>query len=468
MSPGGSPSAPERFDVVVVGAGTAGAAAAGMIAARGFRVALVEARARSAAGASWINDVPPWMFEAAGLALPESPEKHLGGRRMRMLGETDRTRLTLEERPMWGIDCRRLVQRLQEGAEAAGVTLLEGTRLEEVECEGERPVRVRLRRKGARGLARTLTLRAALFVDASGLAGALRERTPAIARACPSPPPSDRVSAAQQIRAITDREGAARFLERLGARPDEFLVWSGLHGGYSTQVVRIDPSFESIDLLTGMMVEVDPSGGPRSLEAFAAAHPWIGEPLLAGAAIIPVRRPYDRLGFPGAALIGEAGCQTFPAHGSGVGAGLIAARLLADALVGQSDPGDEAATWAYSAAFQRERGAVNAAYDVFRRTVQGLRGEEVRHLLEVGLMTPGTTRPALEQRMPLPRPFELPALVGGAARSPAAATLFGGALARMLATHALYRRYPEAPDRRALRSFGRRLGLVSGRRGDPV
>jgi len=55
----------DRFDVVIVGAGTAGASAAYQFARRGRRVALVDAKAFDASGARWVNGVAPWMFAPA-------------------------------------------------------------------------------------------------------------------------------------------------------------------------------------------------------------------------------------------------------------------------------------------------------------------------------------------------------------------------------------------------------------------
>ncbi len=67
-----------EFDVVVVGAGTAGAAAAYNLAAVGQRVALVDARPLASAGACWVNAVPDWQFDRANVPRPVAPE-HRGG-----------------------------------------------------------------------------------------------------------------------------------------------------------------------------------------------------------------------------------------------------------------------------------------------------------------------------------------------------------------------------------------------------
>ena len=57
-------------DVVVVGAGTAGAAAAAFCAERGLKTICVERAPLDRAGAAWVNGVPAWAFSRAGLAQP--------------------------------------------------------------------------------------------------------------------------------------------------------------------------------------------------------------------------------------------------------------------------------------------------------------------------------------------------------------------------------------------------------------
>ena len=87
----------------------------------------------------------------------------------------------------------------------------------------------------------------------------------------------------------------------------------------------------------------------------------IGPRVFGGSGAIPLRRTHDRLAGDRVALLGDAACQVFPAHGSGVAAGLLAARLLADTLAAGGPIGDYAVAW------QRRHGGVSAFFDDFRR-----------------------------------------------------------------------------------------------------
>lgn len=174
--------------------------------------------------------------------------------------------------------------------------------------------------------------------------------------------------------------------------------------------------------------------------------------------MIPLRRPYARFTAPGLALVGDAACQVFPAHGSGIGLGLIAGRLLADAVAGPAgahDPGREQVLWDYQAAFQREFGGVLLSSDIFRRlSTAGLGAAGVRSLIAAGLMTEPMARSGLDQQWPEPDPAELASLAGRLTRAPGLARRMLPRLARGPAAGHLAASYPEQVDVAALTRVG--------------
>lgn len=455
-------SATRRFDVVVVGAGSTGAGAASMLAARGRRVALVERRRLDVAGARWINDIPPWLFDEAGVARPEPPERRCACVPITLLDRAGRPRVELE-RPMWGVDMRALGDRLRGDAERHGVEVFASARLLELEHRGveERPVALEVEQGDRRS-----RLEAGLFVDASGLAGELRMRSRVLARRCPPVAPCDRVSAAQQVCAIADRAGARAFLARHGDR-EGVLTWSGVGGGFSTLGVRVELEAGEVELLTGVEATHPELDGPSLLQTFKRDHPWVGAVVFGGASSIPVRRPYDRLAAPGFALLGDAACQTFPGHGSGVGSGLLAARMLERAVAPRDDPGSASSMADYQAHFHRERGGVHAAYDVIRRLAGSLGEDEVDRLLTSGLVTSATTSAALLQRMPPLGPQLVSEIARAAVDVPGLAVRFAAAGPRMLAAERAYAGHPGGVDERALRGWARRAAWLAGHPADP-
>lgn len=448
----------QDFDAVIVGAGSTGSAAAFHLAGAGLRVALVEARSLGQAGARWVDDISPWMFDRAGVARPEPPEKRCDLVPVTFVSPSGTSRLRVGSRPMWGVDLRLLVERLQRAARDCGVVTFDRARLDGLALVDGRPAVLALTDADQT----SVQLRARLFVDASGMAQALIRRMPRAARRWPALRSVEVCSAAQQVRGVIDRAGAAAFLERSGIPAGHVLTQIGLCGGFSTLAITVEPSMEAVEILTGVTDDGAHGTGPSLLADFVRTQPWIGPVVFGGAGRIPIRRPYDRLGVPGLALLGDAGCQSFPAHGSGVGSGLIAAKILAESVTGGGDPGGLEATWRYQAAFHRERGGVHAAYELVRRASQSLSRPGIEALFVGGLIEPAGSLAALDQRLHDRSPTELVALARSALRAPLPAAQMLRRVLRMPLVRALYDRYPARPDERALRVWSRLAAILVG------
>ena len=445
-----------EHDAVVVGAGSAGAAAAYHLAGAGLRVALLDARPLDRAGARWVDDVPPWMFDLAEIPRPEPPEKRCDTLPVSLLGPLGRGRVRLT-RPMWGVDMRLLTARLRAMAEEQGVLLRGSARVTGVALEGQRPVAVEASVDGRRQL-----LRGRLLVDATGRAQSLLRRVPRLSRWCPPLESADLCSAAQRVCRVADRDAARRYLQELDAGEDEIVARLGMFGGFSTRQVHLHPGLETVELLLGAIQSPGRPSGLQLLDRFAADLGWVGEEIFGGQALIPVRRPYDRLTVPGLALVGDAACQVFPAHGSGVGGGLVAARMLARNAARHVDPGCEAAGWGYQQEYQRTLGGVNAAYEAFRRAIEARSQQELEALMEQGLVPPAATLASLDQRMPRLSPAETLAVVRAATGALRVAGRMAPVLPRMEALHALYALYPRSPNRPWLRTWSRMVARVGG------
>jgi flavin-dependent dehydrogenase len=359
------------IDLAVVGAGTAGAALAMHAARAGMRVVCVDRRSLDGAGARWVNGVPRWMFEEAGLDEPRGEERVGYGHPFHLVAGRGPTRVVVRKHDVLDVDMRLLVARLQHGAREAGADL-----------RGEVTVH------GLDGSAlstSTGTLHARFLVDASGLAGArlLGQARPALTDVC---------TAAQEVRLVRDPAGARAFLEQQGAPPASTLCFTAVAGGYSIVNVRVDGDL--VSLLTGSIPVAGNPSGARLLASFVAEQPWIGQVVFGGARAIPLRLPRT-LARGQVALLGDAGSQVFSAHGSGIGVGLIAAKQLADALAAGGGPEG------YARAFWRRWGVLLGTYDVFRRFSQRLGARQVAWMMRSGIINEKSTRMALEQRSPL-------------------------------------------------------------------
>jgi F0F1-type ATP synthase membrane subunit c/vacuolar-type H+-ATPase subunit K len=271
-----------------------------------------------------------------------------------------------------------------------------------------------------------------VIVDASGLGGAglLPVTTPSREDLC---------AAAQGVYDLVDPQGGSAFMDRHGVAPGETLCFTGIAGGYSILNVRI--SGDEVSILTGSIPALGHPSGKALLDDFVAREGWIGERRFGGSRAIPLARPVDRLVDEGVALLGDAARQVFTVHGSGIGMGLLAARLLSHVLE-EGQPLES-----YSLRWMRSYGALQATYEVFRRFSATLEPEELVALVECGLMTPETAAPTMAQRWPSAPPKTWPKMVRGVARQPRLAARLGAVFAKMSAVRALYALYPREGKR---------------------
>lgn len=444
-----------QVDVCIVGAGTTGANLAYQLARRGRSVIVVERRSLDDGGAQWVNGVLPWQFRRAQLDPPIPPERFVDKRATHLVGPEWERNITLTPGPIERARMSLLGRRLRALATAAGATFVDRANDLEFRFALGRPTSVSLRCDGG-----PLTIDAALFVDASGRAAVVRHAVGHFEDWCDDLGPDELCLAGDYHFDVADPDGARSFLAAVGAAPGDHVNRIGRNGGWSTESYRVAADLASVDLLIGAVAAQAPGPLPELFDAVLAEQPWIGERTGGGSGLIPLRRPYARLTAPGAALVGDAACQVFCAHGSGVGMGLMAGTMLAEAVATAADPGDPAALWTYQHRFHRTYGPRLVAYDLFRRLSTGLGTEGVRRLLDAGVMSASSTAAAMDQRWETPSPLELARHVRRLSGDPQLAAFVGPAMARIVAAQRLAAATPKAPDLRALDRWRRRIDAL--------
>ena len=389
-------------DVAIAGAGTAGAAVAALCARRGLSVICVDRQPLGAAGAHWVNAVPGWCFDVAGVERPTVPELRPDTGACHLMAGWGPTRVVVDERDVLEIDMRRLVDRLQRIATDAGAELRGDTRVDRVTASG-------LRTEGD-------LIRARWVVDARGLRrGAQR---------------TDLCVAAQEVRELADRAGAQRYFDQRSVPLGDTLTHAGVSGGYSILNVKVEG--DEVVLLTGTMVGDDILPAGALLDRFVGEQAWIGPLIHGGRRAIPVGMPEPPVQ-RGVARVGDSAGQVFAAHGSGVGVQLLAAHTLSSALAGGRG------VRGYRAEWERTWQPWLRQSAHFARFSRQLSTEDLQGLMRSGIMSAETVRPQLEQRhLRLDRPLAR-ALASGIVREPRLIARLVPVLGRMLVAAAKLR-----------------------------
>jgi len=404
--------------VIVLGLGTAGAAVAACCARRGLRVSGVDSKALDATGARWVNGVPGWAFDAAGLPRPEAPELLGGSVPYHLVAGWDGPRMTSTS--VLEVDMRALTARLLDDARARGATLHGNTRVRRiddhlVQLDGAGPD----------------TLQGGVIVDATGLAGL------GLLRVRPEPR-EDLCVAEQGVFSIADPAGAAAFLARHQVREQEVVCFTGVAGAYSIANLRVHG--DEVGVLTGSLPGLGFASGVELMRTVREAHPWIGERRYGGSRAIPLGRPLDVVGWGRRVAIGDAANMVWAPHGSGIAQQLLAAELLAHTLAEGGDP------WSFNVAWQRRYGALLASADLLRRGTSRLDPGWLPAMIRRRILSPELAADAMVQRPTRPPPRALLRAARGLAREPRVARAIVPALLRGLLLEAHYRRYPERPS----------------------
>jgi len=360
----------DRYDVVVVGAGTGGCMAAKTLASAGLSVCLVERKPTRSVGDKVCGDaIGKHHFDDLGLAYPKGAELEfeISGTKVyspdlktvfKIVGEG-----YIVNRYLFG-------QRLLKDAVGAGAVLLDSTQVLEpiIEKGFVRGVAARNLETGV-----TTELRCKATVEASGLSAVVRSKLP--------PEFGIETKVAKEDLEICYRE--IRELKRGMNEPelcDIYLSMKASPGGY----YWIFPK-------SGTKVNV--GLGVAGVEGFPNPKNQLYEHVLSkplfedstvihgGGGTVPTRRPLGSLVGNGIVFIGDAACQVNPIHGGGIGpsmhGGKIAGEVIAEALE-KGEPSRES-LWPVNLRYMKTYGAKQASLDVFRLFLQGISDEDLNY-----------------------------------------------------------------------------------------
>ncbi len=367
----------ERYDVVVAGAGSAGATAAYFLARGGLKVALLDMKPREGVGDKVCGDaIDVRHFDRVGIPHPRGPEVEGKFHGVKVFAPNERDAVIVEGEG-YALNRYHFGQRLLSMAEQAGAEFFGEHHAFEPLVEGSDVVGVKVR--DLRGK-RVFEIRSSVVIDATGATATLRNKLPEGWWISYRVPKEDLIAAYRgeiEVKEVPERErGYAVIYLNVEIAPGGYW-WSFHKGG------------NSINL--GLGVQTIP-GNPnprRVYEEVLEPRYKVSRRLHVGGGVVPTRRTVPCMAWNGFLAIGDAICAANPIHGGGIGPSMLGAKAASEAILEASERGDfsMAGLWGYHKRYHELYGAKQAGLDVLRLYLQRLTNDDFDFIISSGVVS---------------------------------------------------------------------------------
>jgi digeranylgeranylglycerophospholipid reductase len=349
----------EKFDAVVVGAGTAGCLAAKTIAEAGLKVCLIEKKRRPEIGEKVCGDaLGEHHLKTLGLEKPQGKELEKRIEGIRIFSPDGGTIFTIAHEDFVGnmLNRRLFGQWLLRKALDSGTTLMDSTWF--LEPVFDKGFVAGISAKNNKG--KTLQLKSKVVVDASGFNAVVRHRLPADMGIDREIANEDVEACYREIRQLKQESENTTYC-------DIYLNQKVTPGGYTWIFPK---SGTNVNAGLGISMRGDfPNPKTQFYNHILTRPVFEGSVLLTGGAWFdPTRRPLDNMVGNGVILTGDAASLVNPIHGGGIGpsmlSGFYAGKTIAAALE-KGEPTQEA-LWPYNKMYMESYGKKQASLDIFR------------------------------------------------------------------------------------------------------
>jgi geranylgeranyl reductase family protein len=372
----------DKYDAIVVGAGTAGCLAAKTMAEKGLKVCLVEKKPKAEIGEKICGDaLGEHHLTFLGLEKPQGGEFETKIDGMKIFSPDEKTVFTVADKDFKGYILNRHLfgQWLLKKAIDAGAQLQESTNLRSPIIEKGAVVGITAKNMKS---GKVSELRSKVVVDATGYFGMVRKQLPAELGVDRELDNSDVEACYREIRQLKADNENKRYCEI-------YLNQTASPGGY----IWIFPKGNArVNVGIGAILRKTGYPNPKEqLYATAYKKPMFKDSTVisGGAWFDPVRRPLDNMVGNGVVLVGDAASLVNPIHGGGIGpsmlSGFFAGQQIVEAL------GKGAATreslWGYNKKYIDTYGKKQGALDIFKIFLLTCSDEDLNYGMNQKLMT---------------------------------------------------------------------------------
>ncbi|MBS7605835.1 MAG: NAD(P)/FAD-dependent oxidoreductase [Candidatus Bathyarchaeia archaeon] len=362
-----------KFDVIVVGAGTAGCMAARTAAKAGLSVCLIDYKRADSIGDKVCGDaIGKHHFDNLGLAYPKGDELERTIMGIEVYSPDMETVFKLSGEGLYGfiVDRRLFGQRLLKEAMDAGAMLLDSTQVIEPIIEDGFVRGVVARDRKTNGKKKIL---GSVTIDASGCSAVIRRRLP--------PEMGIETTIDKRDEVICYRE--IRILKNELEEPEYCKIYLNVNiapGGY----YWIFPKRGSkVNVGLGVAALANFPNPKDQLYKFVLSGEIFKNSIFihGGGGIVPTRRPLDSFVSNGVVVIGDAACNVNPIHGGGIGPSMMAGKISGEVIPDVLETGEPTVEklWLINIRYMKTYGAKQAGLDVFRLFLQSLSNEDINY-----------------------------------------------------------------------------------------
>jgi len=373
----------QRFDVIVVGAGTGGCMIAITAAKAGLKVCLLDRKPRDEIGEKICGDaVGKHHFDNLGLAYPKGEELQQRIAGVKIYSPDMKTVFQIKEESLYGfiLNRRMFGQRLVNEATDAGATLLDSTMTTDPTLNDGFVTGAKVKNMRTQS---STQLQSKVVVDASGFNAVLRKKLP----------PQIGIDLHVENEDVEACHREIRQLKGKGDADTDFLeIYFDMNvtpGGY-TWVFPEGGNKVNVGLGVAMR-EGFPNPRTQLYSHVLSKPRFEGSTILnEGTWYLPTRRPLDCMTGNGFLVVGDAACQVNPVHGGGMGpsmtGGVAAGQAIIDAL--EKDNFSRTGLWQYNVKYMKGYGAKQAGLDIFRLfLLNSVGNEEINYGMKYKLIT---------------------------------------------------------------------------------
>jgi geranylgeranyl reductase family protein len=369
-----------RFDVVVVGAGTAGCLAAKTVSEAGFKVCVVERKPQALVGEKVCGDaLGEHHLKTLGLEKPQHGELEKRIEGIRIYSPDEATVFTIAHEDFVGylLNRRLFGQWLLRKALDAGTVFMEETLFVEPVIHDDAVGGIIAKaRDGKR-----VRLDASVVVDASGFMGVVRRRLPEDFGVEREVSNEDVEACYREIRQLRQEAENAAYCEI-------YLNQKVTPGGYTWIFPK---GGARVNAGLGICMRGDYPNPKKQFYTHVLSKPVFNGSLLlsAGAWFDPTRRPLDTMVANGVVIVGDAACLVNPIHGGGIGPSMLSGHLAGKTIAAALEHGNvnRENLWEYNVQYMRAYGKKQASLDAFRMLLLSCRDEDLNYGMNCKLLT---------------------------------------------------------------------------------